>query len=130
MNPFFKEQFLSRCHNRHVIPIAMSSDSHAIPNVARNIGFSWRRQEPRSLASLGITSEYGLPALSSSKQLTSGILCHLDHRRPKQPIFHFVAALQFFEYLVVGRAGGLHHFDRLMYMRIEWLYLGRNRAHF
>src|SRR5262245_64460537 len=62
-------------------------------------------------------------------RLVLGVLRHSHHRRAKQAIFQLIATLQFVDDLMVWDVGALHHLDGLVYVRIEDLTFGRDRAH-
>ena len=61
-------------------------------------------------------------------ELMFGIARNFDHRGAQQAIFQLVAALQFFEYLMIFGVGGFNHLDGFMEVGIEGLALGRNGA--
>jgi hypothetical protein len=49
-----------------------------------------------------------------------------DHRGTHQAVFQLVAALQFFQYLMIWGVGGIHHLNRLVKVGIEGFTPGRD----
>ena len=72
----------------------------------------------------------GQIGLSSFRFVKSnvGIARNFHHRGTQQAVFQLVAALQFFEHLMIVGVGGVHHLDGFMQMGIERLALRRNGA--
>ena len=54
---------------------------------------------------------------------------HFYHGGTQQPVFQFIPALQFFQYLVVIDILGIDHFDCLVIPRVELLAFSRDRFH-
>ncbi len=70
----------------------------------------------------------GQNGFKSFRVLVLRVARNLNHRGTKQAVLQLIAALQFFENLMIRNIGGFDHFDGLVKMRVEGFTLCRNRA--